>query len=95
MVASSNLVRLIPPSSPSTMTEGVHHILVPTHSKLGAKEKKDLLDRYHVKVHELPRILKSDPAIEHLSPEEGDVIKVIRPSATAGTAIFYRGVISD
>lgn len=77
------------------MADGIQHTLVPAHAKLGPKEKKDLLELYRVDVHSLPRILRSDPAIEHLNPQEGDIIKVERHSPTAGKAVFYRGVVND
>jgi len=68
------------------------HILIPKHTKLGEKEKKDLLKKYNISLKELPKILKDDPAIASLNVKPGDVIKVIRKSPTAGEAIFYRGV---
>ena len=70
------------------------HHLVPEHTKLNDKEKKELLEKYHVSLKELPKISKKDPAIDHLNVKEGDVIKIIRKSQTAGEAIFYRGVIN-
>ncbi|HZX44784.1 MAG TPA: DNA-directed RNA polymerase subunit H [Candidatus Nanoarchaeia archaeon] len=70
------------------------HILVPEHQKLNDKEKKELLEQFKISLKELPKISKKDPAIQHLSPKEGDVIKIIRKSPTAGEAIFYRGVIN-
>lgn len=69
------------------------HVLVPEHTKLTKEEKKMLLSRYHVTTRELPKILKSDPAISHLNVEPGDVIRVIRKSMTAGRATYYRVVI--
>ena len=47
-----------------------------------------------ISLKELPKILKSDPAIAHLKLEPGDIVKVERKSSTTGKAIFYRGVIS-
>lgn len=69
------------------------HYLVPKHTKLSEKEKKELLEKYRITVKELPRIKKSDPAIEHLSPEIGDIIKIVHRSPTAGETVFYRGVV--
>lgn len=69
------------------------HILVPEHLKLNEKEKKELLEKYCVSLKELPKIKKNDPSIEHLDVKEGDMIKIIRKSPTAGESIFYRGVI--
>jgi len=70
------------------------HILVPKHSKLGDKEKKELLEKYKITLSELPKILKNDPAIKELGVKQGDVIKIVRQSPTAGESIFYRSVIS-
>jgi DNA-directed RNA polymerase subunit H (RpoH/RPB5) len=70
------------------------HMLVPEHVKLTDKEKKGLLENYHISLKELPKISKKDPAIQHLNAKEGDVIKIIRKSQTASEAIFYRGVIN-
>lgn len=70
------------------------HMLVPEHVKLNEKEKKELLEKYHISLKELPKIRKKDPSIAHLDAKEGDVIKIIRKSPTAGEAIFYRGVVN-
>ena len=70
------------------------HILVPEHIKLNDKEKKELLEKYHISLIELPKISKKDAAIEHLNVKEGDVIKIIRKSPTSGESLFYRGVIN-
>ena len=70
------------------------HILTPKHSKLGEREKAQLLERYHVTSKELPKILKTDSAIKEFDAKIGDVIKITRNSPTAGESIFYR-VISD
>jgi len=71
------------------------HYLVPKHTKLSDKEKKDLLEKYYITVKELPRIVKTDPAIQGLNPQIGDVIKIVRPSATAKETLFYRGVVRE
>ncbi len=70
------------------------HVLVPKHIKLTEKEKKELLEKYNITLRELPKILKKDPAIKHLNLKQGDIIKIIRKSQTAGESIFYRGVVS-
>ncbi len=71
------------------------HVLVPEHEKLNQKEKQDVLAEYNITVRELPKISKKDPAIAHLDLKMGDVIKITRKSATAGKAIFYRGVSDE
>ncbi|MEM4254631.1 MAG: DNA-directed RNA polymerase subunit H [Candidatus Woesearchaeota archaeon] len=70
------------------------HVLVPKHSKLSDKEKKELFEKYVADLRDLPRIFKDDPAIEGLDAEEGDIIKIVRKSPTAGEAVFYRRVVS-
>ena len=70
------------------------HIVVPQHTKLKKEEKQALLEKYNITIRELPRILSSDPAIAQLKVGPGDVIKIVRKSATAGKADYYRVVIS-
>ncbi|MFH1642314.1 MAG: DNA-directed RNA polymerase subunit H [Nanoarchaeota archaeon] len=70
------------------------HKLVPKHVLAGDKEKKDLLDKYKVDLADLPKILKTDPAIKALVAKPGDVIKIIRTSPTAGEAVSYRVVVN-
>ena len=72
-----------------------NHILVPKHTKLSAKEKKEVFERYSLELRDLPRVLITDPAIQHLGVEEGDIIKIVRTSPTAGKSMFYRRVASD
>ncbi|NOZ81483.1 MAG: DNA-directed RNA polymerase subunit H [DPANN group archaeon] len=74
-------------------TTPLTHVLIPKHLKVSEREKKELLERYHITLKELPKILLSDPAIAHLGLEPDDVVKIIRPSPTAGEAVYYRGVI--
>lgn len=69
------------------------HKLVPEHRKLSKDEKAQLLAKYGITDKELPKILKNDTAIRHLSVEAGDVIRIVRRSMTAGRAAYYRVVI--
>jgi DNA-directed RNA polymerase subunit H len=71
------------------------HALVPKHSKLSDKEKKDLFEKYVADLRDLPRVFKDDPAIQDLDAKEGDIIKITRKSQTAGEAVFYRRVVSQ
>ena len=70
------------------------HGLVPEHILLKDKEKADLLANYHISVRSLPKIFVEDPAIANLSVKQGDVIKVIRSSKSAGVSVYYRVVIN-
>ena len=70
------------------------HTLTPKHSKLGEREKAQLLEKYHVTSKELPKIQKTDAALRELDAKPGDIVKIIRKSPTAGQSVFYR-VVSD
>jgi DNA-directed RNA polymerase subunit H len=70
------------------------HVLVPVHTKLNKKEEEELLQKYNVAKVQLPKILVTDPAIAHLNPGEGDIIKIERKSPTRGIALYYRVVIN-
>ena len=70
------------------------HSLVPKHAKASDKEKKELLEKYQISMTQLPRIVLSDPAIAHLDAEEGDIIRITRPSHVSGESTFYRRVVN-
>lgn len=70
------------------------HKLVPTHKILSDKEKEKILNKYNLTAIELPKILKSDPALEELSPKVGDVVEITRESPSAGTSVYYRVIIN-
>jgi len=69
------------------------HILVPKHVKLSEKDKKELLEKFHVSVRDLPKINKKDPALENLDIKKGDILKILRKSPSAGETVFYRVVV--
>ncbi|MBI4448026.1 DNA-directed RNA polymerase subunit H [Candidatus Woesearchaeota archaeon] len=71
------------------------HILVPKHTKLDEKEIQEVLEKYNVALRQLPKILKSDPAIKELNVNPGDVIKITRISPTTGKSDFFRVVLND
>jgi DNA-directed RNA polymerase subunit H len=69
------------------------HILTPKHAKVSEKDKIQLFEKYHVASKEMPKILKTDASLRQFDAKPGDVVKIIRKSATAGESIFYRVVI--
>lgn len=69
------------------------HDLVPEHTILSETEKKELLEKNKIKSQQLPKILLNDPVAKALNAKEGDVLKIIRKSKTAGFSIYYRIVV--
>lgn len=91
-ITKKPVVRRVPrkPVLPPIDVRG--HSRVPKHEKLSDTEKEELFERLQVTTKGMPRISPADPAIKHLEPKLGDVIKITRNSYTAGTAVYYRVV---
>jgi len=69
------------------------HELVPEHVILEEDEIKELLEKFNIIPQQLPKILVKDPTVKQIEAEEGDIIKIIRKSPTAGVTLYYRLVV--
>lgn len=70
------------------------HEMVPKHIILTEEEKQALLKKYNIQPEWLPLIKSSDAVVRAIGGKPGDVVKILRKSATAGEhAVFYRYVV--
>lgn len=91
--AKKNNIELIPRTFPSFNI--FKHKLVPKHEVVSPEDAEELLKKYRVKAHQLPRIKASDVAVIAVDGEPGDIIKITRDSPTAGKHVSYRFVVPD
>jgi DNA-directed RNA polymerase subunit H len=66
---------------------------VPEHTILSKEEEKEILDKFRIRPENLPKILINDPVVKAIGAKEGDILKIIRKSKTAGTSLYYRVVV--
>ena len=72
------------------LVDVTEHRLVPAHALLSPEDRQALLDRYKLRAEQLPRIQRTDPVARYYGLKVGEVIKIIRPSETAGRYVTYR-----
>ena len=69
------------------------HVYVPKHEIMTKSDASDVLKKFNCTPTQLPLIFVNDPAIVGLGVKPGDMIKIIRKSATAGESFYYRYVV--
>jgi DNA-directed RNA polymerase subunit H len=90
--------------APSRREFQTHH-LIPPHELLTEDEARQVLDDLSTPVERLPKILATDPGLltnsgvraakEAAEPLAGRMVRIRRPSPTAGEAITYRVIIAN
>lgn len=70
----------------------LEHHYVPEHIKLTDSETEKLAESLEYDIKDLPKIKSTDPVAKQIGAEEGDILKIIRNSDTAGTFVTYRYV---
>ena len=86
-------IRIEPFSEDELMVNITKHELVPPHIPLSLEEKKDMLRTFRLKESQLPRMSSADPVARHYGLARGRVVKIKRPSETAGEYVTYRLVV--
>ena len=71
------------------------HKLVPLHTIISEKEKKELLEKYKITPDQLPKILNTDSVSISIDAQPGQIVKIIRKSHTAKEAVAYRLVVES
>jgi DNA-directed RNA polymerase subunit H len=89
--AKKRKVELLPKSFP--VFEIFEHKLVPKHEILTEKEKTEVLAQYKIQPYQMPQIKSADPAVKAIGAKPGDMLRIIRKSATAGEHIAFRYVV--
>ena len=65
------------------------HELVPKHYLLTKEESQNLLEKYNIRISDLPQMFDKDPVSVAIGAKEGDIIKIIRDSHTTVKNIDY------
>lgn len=84
-------VELIPPTLPTF--DLFKHTLVPSAELVSEEERQELLEKFHAEPYQFPWIKTSDPVSIVLGATQGDIIRFISDSLTAGASETYRYVI--
>ncbi|MBC7100266.1 DNA-directed RNA polymerase subunit H [Methanothermobacter tenebrarum] len=70
------------------------HQLVPEHVILSEEEAEKVLKEMKIHAEQLPSIRTDDPVVKAIGAKEGDILKIIRESPTAGKFVTYR-IVQD
>jgi DNA-directed RNA polymerase subunit H len=77
-------------SPPQKVTD---HKLVPKHEILSHEQKVQVLSQYNATEDQFPFLFNTDAVVKEIGAKPGDMVRIIRPSDTAGETIYYRYVV--
>jgi DNA-directed RNA polymerase subunit H len=90
----TNKLRVFFFNIPRIVNNPTRHILVPKHELLPRDEHKGLLERLYVtEKRQLPHISSADPIIRCIGGVPGDIVRIMRPSPSAGLYEVYRLIV--
>lgn len=69
------------------------HELVPKHTPLETEEVEAVLQAHSLQLHQLPRLLMTDPVAAYYGLARGNVVRIERRSQSAGVYVTYRQVV--
>ena len=74
----------------------LNHVLVPKHEILGEEEELAVMKQYHIGTKSKFPLIKYhiDPIVRLIGAVPGNILKITRPSQTAGITVYYRCVSS-
>lgn len=68
----------------------LNHVMVPKHEILDKEEKEDVIKKYNILDDNIPEISRFDPVAQVIGLRPTQYCKIIRPSKTSITSLFYR-----
>ena len=75
----------------SLMFNITQHSLVPHHEIMNETDSANIMSKYNIQTTlQLPLILQSDPVAKFIGAKKGDIVKITKPSETAGEYVNYR-----
>lgn len=74
----------------------LEHTLVPKHTIIDSEEIGNMLIKYKLKnVSLLPEISRFDPVALSIGMKPGDICKILRPSKTSVTSVYFRICVNN
>ncbi len=89
--ATSMNIDLVPPTIPAF--DIFKHKLVSPAEILSEEERDAVLERYHAKPYQLPKMRTKDPVSIILGARSGDIVRFKNDSETAGSNVTFRYVV--